>query len=148
MARIILEAPLETGSCKRQPKVSCPLVIYGRLCAQPVLQVSLRHYDSAEERYQDHQVSPHCTEGGTAEEQNLLLASHLTYAIQPGLITVILHQDGTNMHLPHPTSTSYRGSTTVKLAIECPSNWLSSDLLGALTKNCYALGSHFEEMRP
>lgn len=72
----------------RQPNISYPLVSYGKVCTQPVLQVSLRHNDSVEEKYHDHWVSPHCAGEWTAEEQNLLLASHLTDMLQPGLITV------------------------------------------------------------
>lgn len=88
VARIMLGTPLETGPCMRQPNISCPLVSYGRLCTQPVLQVLWGTMTLQRKGYQDHWVSPRCTGGGTAEEQKLLLTSHLTHVLQPGLVTV------------------------------------------------------------
>lgn len=122
VARIMLGTPLETGPCMRQPNISCPLVSYGRLCTQPVLQVLWGTMTLQRKGYQDHWVSPRCTGGGTAEEQKLLLTSHLTHVLQPGLVTVLLCQGGTNVHLPCATRTSHRGSRTVKPATEFPSN--------------------------
>lgn len=122
VARIMLSAPLETGPCMRQHSIICPLVTYGGVCTQPALQVSVRHSDSAEESIRFSRVFPHCTGGGTAEEQNLLLANHLTYVSQPRLAVVLLCQGGTNTYPPCAERTNHRGSRTGKPDTKLPSS--------------------------